>query len=155
MKKVLYRHALILIVMCFPVAGISQVYNGHQMSFGKNRVQYNEFVWSFYRYERFDVYFNEDGKNLADYTADFAEKIIPRIEAFFDYTMEKRIQFIAYNRLTDFRQSNIGLVTGLDEYNIGGTTNVNQNKAFLYFEGDYDKYDEQITAAVTRIIINE
>ena len=44
---------------------------------------------------------------------------------------------MVYNRLTDFRQSNIGLVTGKDEYNIGGTTNVIQNKAFLYFEGDY------------------
>ena len=67
----------------------AQFYNGHQMSFGKNRVQYNEFVWSFYRYEKYDVYFNEDGKNLADYTADYAEQIIPKIEAFFDYTMEK------------------------------------------------------------------
>ncbi len=62
---------------------------------------------------------------------------------------------MVYNRLTDFRQSNIGLVTGKDEYNIGGTTTINRNKAFLYFEGDFDKYDEQITAAVTRIIVNE
>ena len=78
----------------FPVywhfhAGHAQFYNGHQMSFGKNRVQYNEFVWSFYRYAKYDVYFNEDGKNLAEYTADYAEQIIPQIEAFFDYTMEK------------------------------------------------------------------
>ena len=125
------------------------------MSFGKNRVQFNEFVWSFYRYEKYDVYFNEYGKNLADYTSDYAEQIIPRVEAFFDYTLEKRILFIVYNKLSDFRQSNIGLVTGKDDYNIGGTTNVNRNKVFLYFEGSSDDLDMQITAAVTRILVNE
>jgi hypothetical protein len=155
MNEVLRKHLLIILLAGLSIAGHSQFYNGHQMSFGKNRVQYNEFVWSFYRHEKYDVYFNEEGKNLADYTADYAEEIIPKIEAFFDYTLERRILFVVYNRLTDFRQSNIGLVTGKDEYNIGGTTTINRNKAFLYFEGDFDKYDEQITAAITRIIVNE
>jgi hypothetical protein len=155
MNEVLRKHLLILLMAGFSFASYSQFYNGHQMSFGKNRVQYNDFVWSFYRHEKYDVYFNEDGRNLAEYTADYAEQIIPKIESFFDYTLERRILFVAYNRLTDFRQSNIGLVTGKDEYNIGGTTTINRNKAFLYFEGNFDKYDEQITAAITRIIINE
>jgi hypothetical protein len=155
MKEILRKPILILLLTGISIAGFPQFYNGHQMSFGKNRIQYNDFVWSFYRYENFDVYFNEDGKNLADYTADYARQIIPKIEAFFDYKMEKRILFVVYNKLTDFRQSNIGLVTGKDEYNIGGTTSVSRNKAFLYFEGSFDKYDEQIAAAVTRIILNE
>jgi len=55
------------------------------MSFGKNRVQYNEFVWSYYRHDLFDVYFNEDGINLANYTADYAYKAIAENEDFFDY----------------------------------------------------------------------
>jgi hypothetical protein len=155
MKEIFRKYLLILLLTGLSLTGFSQFYNGHQMSFGKNRVQYNEFVWSFYRHVKYDVYFNEDGKNLADYTADYAEQIIPRVEAFFDYTMEKRILFVVYNRLTDYRQSNIGLITGKDEYNIGGTTNVSRNKAFLYFEGDFDNYDEQITAAVTRIVVGE
>jgi len=155
MKELTKKYLLLYLFASFSFLSSAQFYNGHQMSFGKNRVQFNDFVWSFYRYPKYDVYFNEDGKNLADYTADIAEEIIPKIEAFFDYTMEKRVLFVIYNRMTDFRQSNIGLVTGQDEYNIGGTTTVVRNKAFLYFEGDYRKYDEQIAAAVTRIIINE
>ncbi len=144
----------------FVLAGLSmslsgQFYNGHQMSFGKNRVQYNEFVWSYNRYDDFDVYFNEDGKNLAEYTAGFAEQAIPKVEDFFGYKLNKRIIFVVYNRLSDFRQSNIGLVTGQDEYNTGGTTTISQNKSFLYFEGDFNRYDDQITAAVTRIMIRE
>ncbi len=149
------KSVLILLFAGLSTVGFSQFYNGHQMSFGKNRVQYNDFVWSFTRHEKYDVYFNEDGKNLADYTADYAEKVIPELESFFDYTLEKRILFIAYNRLTDFRQSNIGLVTGKDDYNVGGVTNVSRNKAFLYFEGDYDAYDQQITAVVARILVYE
>ncbi|HEX2395486.1 MAG TPA: hypothetical protein VHI78_09070, partial [Bacteroidales bacterium] len=155
MKVTLQKNILIILFSVLSLAGFSQFYNGHQMSFGKNRVQFNEFVWSYYRFDKYDVYFNEDGKNLADYTAEYAEQIIPRIEAFFDYTLEKRILFVAYNKLSDFRQSNIGLITGNDDYNIGGTTTVNRNKVFLYFEGNYDEYDIQITAAVTRILVNE
>jgi hypothetical protein len=155
MKELAKKSLLFFLFTSLSLLGRAQFYNGHQMSFGKNRVQFNNFVWSFYRYDKYDVYFNESGKNLADYTADYAAKIIPQIEAFFDYTLEKRILFVVYNRLTDFRQSNLGLVTGVDDYNIGGTTTVIRNKAFLYFEGDYKKYDEQIAAVVTRIIINE
>ena len=114
----------------------AQFYNGHQMSFGKNRVQYNDYVWSFYRYENFDVYFNEDGTKLAEYVADYAGEILPKIESFFDYTLDKRIIFMVYNRLSDFRESNIDLVTGNEEYNIGGVTNISRNKVFLYYEGD-------------------
>lgn len=155
MKEVYRKLFNILLLSGITLTAMSQFYNGHQMSFGKNRVQFDDFVWSYYRYEKYDVYFNEDGRNLADYTADYAAEIIPKIEAFFDYTLERRPQFIVYNRLTDFRQSNIGLVTGKDEYNIGGITTVSQNKAFLYFEGDFDRYDEQVIASVTRLIVNE
>ncbi len=132
-----------------------QFYNGHQMEFGKNRVQYNDFYWTYFRYEKYDVYFNQDGRELAEYTADYAAKEIPLVENFFDYNLDKRIIFIVYNKLTDFRQSNIGLVTGKTDYNIGGVTNISKNKVFLYFEGDYDKYEKQIRAAIAEVMIYE
>jgi hypothetical protein len=155
MKVLVKKSLLLFLFTSLYIMGSAQFYNGHQMSFGKNRVQYNDFVWSFYRYPKYDVYFNESGTNLAQYTADYVARAIPQVEAFFDYTIEKRILFVVYNRLTDFRQSNLGLVTGQDEYNIGGTTSVIRNKAFLYFEGDYKKYDQQITAVITRLVLNE
>jgi hypothetical protein len=133
----------------------AQFYNGHQMSFGKNRVQYNDYVWSFYRHEDFDVYFNEDGPKLAEYVADYAGEILPKIESFFDYSLDKRIIFMVYNRLSDFRESNIGLITGNEEYNIGGVTNISRNKVFLYYEGDLNSFDIQIRAAIARVLLNE
>ncbi len=151
----LFRLLLIFIIVFISIDGHCQFYNGHKMNFGKNRVQFNDFYWEFYRYERFDTYFNQNGRELAQYAADFAIKEIARIETFFDYNLDKRIIFIIFNKLSDFRQSNIGLVTGNDEYNIGGVTTVNKNKVFVFFDGNFEDFEKQITAAITRVLINE
>lgn len=148
-------HYIIIAAILFPIASHSQFYNGHQMSFGKNRVQYNNFYWTYYRFERFDAYFNQEGMELAQYTCDIAHSEIARIENLFDYTLEKRLIFIVFNKLSDYRQSNIGLVTGKDEYNIGGVTKIVNNKVFIYFEGSHIKYEQQIRAAISEVIINE
>jgi hypothetical protein len=134
---------------------IGQFYNGHQMDFGKNRVQFNFFYWNYYRFNRFDTYFYLDGKELAQYTAQVAEKKITEIENFFGSTLDKRIIFIIYNKLSEFRQSNIGLVSGNDQFNIGGVTKIIDNKVFLFFEGDHKKYVQQISAAVTEVLLNQ
>ena len=35
----------------------AQFYNGSTMDFGKNRVQYENFEWKFYRFEKYETYF--------------------------------------------------------------------------------------------------
>ncbi len=125
------------------------------MQFGKNRVHYNDFYWNYYRYDRMDFYYSEDGEKLARYAADFAQKELERIEAYFDYNIDQRIIFLIYNKLADYRQSNIGLVTGKTETNIGGTFQIDRNKAFIYFEGDFEKFEQQITGAIARVLVNE
>ncbi len=132
-----------------------QFYNGHQMTFGKNRVQYNQFYWQYYRFDRFDTYFNEFGKDLAEYTAGFVKDELTRVEKFFDYTLEKRMIFIVFNKLTDFRQTNIGLISGSDKYNIGGVTQILNNKVFIYYQGSHDNLKIQISKAITQIVIHE
>ena len=106
--------AFLILLLVFSLQLPGQFYYGTQMDFGKNRVQYNDFYWYFYRYDKFDTYFNQQGKALANYTADFLSEEIARAEEFFDYTFESRLIFIVYNKLSDFRQSNIGLVSGKD-----------------------------------------
>ncbi len=133
----------------------AQFYYGHQMSFGKSRVQYNDFYWYFFRYENFDTYFNQQGKALANYVSDYLTEEISRIESFFDYDLDNRIIFIIYNKLTDFRQSNIGLVTGKDDNNTGGVTRIIKNKVFIYFDGDHKSFEQQISAAIAEVVINE
>ncbi len=153
LNKRLGGFIIILFVIFIPAYG--QFYNGHQMEFGKNRVQYNNFYWSFYRFDRFDTYFNEYGKGFAQFTAKVAESELKRIEEFFDYRLEKRLIFCVFNKLTDYRQSNIGLVSGTDKYNIGGTTRILNNKIFISYEGDHENFKKQISKAICELIVNE
>jgi len=156
MKRPLTLYITLSILLLFASLQVSgQFYYGHQMAFGKNRVQYNDFYWYFFRYERFDTYFNQQGKNLANYTADYLQEEITRIESFFDYELDNRLIFIIYNKLTDFRQSNIGLITGKEEYNTGGVTKIIRNKVFIYFDGDHKKFEQQISGAIAEVLINE
>lgn len=125
------------------------------MSFGKNRVQYNNFYWQYYRFDKFDTYFYVGGKELAEYTAKYASNKINELEYRFEYTLERRIIFIIYNKQSDFKQSNIGLITGKQEYNIGGQTKIVNNKVFLFFQGNHHKFKQQIDAAITEVILRE
>jgi hypothetical protein len=155
MKRV-YRLIITILafVSCLEAGG--QFYNGHQMTFGKNRVQYFDYYWSFYRFDNFDCYFNEYGRDLAQYTADYATKKIAELEDFFDYTLEKRLIFIIYNKNAESRQSNIGLVTSDEEnYNTGGVSRIIKNKVTLYYEGDHESFNRQIAGSIAQVIINE
>jgi len=133
----------------------AQFYNGHQMTFGKNRVQFNDMYWQYIRFSRFDTYFYEDGRELALFTAKTVERKLNELQGYFGYNLEKRVIFLVFKRISDFRQSNIGLISGNDQYNTGGVTKIVDNKVFLYFEGDHMKFEKQITAAITEVLLNE
>ncbi|MFH0758882.1 MAG: hypothetical protein V2B15_16455 [Bacteroidota bacterium] len=149
------RIGTLLFLLLGSVELSAQFYNGMQMTFGKNRVQYNERYYKFYRFDRFDVYSYEHGTDLSLYVADFVEKELALIERFFDYEIEKRLIFLTYNKMSDYRQSNIGLKSENEEYNIGGTTQIIQNKVFLYFDGDHVNFERQIRAAIAEVLVTE
>ena len=139
----------------FSIQIFSQFYNGHQMKFGKNRLQYNDFVWQYYRSKKFDVYFYQDGQQFANFVYNVAKEHIYDLEYFFQYEMKKKLQIIVYNKLTDFRQSNIGLKSSSDEYNIGGTTQVVDNKLFVYYPGNKKEFEKQIRENISKVFLNE
>jgi hypothetical protein len=134
----------------------AQFYNGLQMNFGKNRVQYFDYYWSYYRFDNIDCYFNENGRDLAQYTANYGIKRLAEIEDYFDYKLDKRLIFIIYNKQAEYKQSNIGLVTfSDDDYNLGGYSRIIKNKVSLYYEGDHVAFQKQISASIAECIINE
>ncbi|MEE4198748.1 MAG: hypothetical protein V2I54_14005 [Bacteroidales bacterium] len=125
------------------------------MNFGKNRVQYNDFYWSYFRFDDYDVYFNQEGETIARYTGDIAHDAIKQMEQQLNHTLHKKLIFIVYNRFNDFKQSNIGLVTGKEEYNTGGITRIRNNKVSLYFQGDHEAYRRQLKNSVAEAIVLE
>ncbi len=110
---------IILILLAFSISASAQFYNGSQTTFGKNRVQYTDFLWSYFRFNNFDVYYYLNGKELAQHVADYSGKYIPEIERKLETTLDKKMQFIVYNTYSDLKQSNIGLMNQT-QYNTGG-----------------------------------
>lgn len=145
---------LVFIGVLLSVQSFGQFYNGSQMEFGKNRVQYEKTDWFFYRFDRFDVYFYLGGGELAEYTMRASDRALRDLEKTFDYTLDKRIQIVIYNKLSEQKQSNIGLVTD-EQYNVGGITSIVGTKLMLYFDGDYKNYEEQLRAGLARVMLDQ
>ncbi len=152
-----FRYLKIIIVLFLFVLSFNssaQFYSGMQLDFGKNRVQYDEFFWTFYRYEKFDVYFNLGGKELAKFTSEYTSKYLKEIEAKLEFETDDKMQIIIYNKLSDFKQSNIGYINN-ESYNTGGLTRISGNKVFLYFNGGYADFQKQIRGGIADIVFNQ
>jgi len=142
----------VLFVMA-PIAH-AQFYNGMNMPFGKNRVQYGDFHWSYYTNDNFDVYFYQGGDDLARYAQAYAKDQIPRLETRLNSRFEKKIQFIVFNSKGDFKQSNINLEEE-ENGNTGGITKIIGSKVILYFDGDYTHFEAQIREGITSLLFSQ
>jgi len=148
------KWALVSTILLLPAFVYPQFYNGSNMTFGKNRVQYREFLWTFYKYDDFDTYFYRNGKELAQFTAKYTQKQIPLLENKIESGLDKRLQFIIFNKLGDLKQSNIGLVSEQD-YNTGGITHIIGSKVMLYFDGNHLNFQKQIRAGIAEVLFNQ
>jgi Tol biopolymer transport system component len=143
-----------VMVVALQTVSVAQFYNGSQMNFGKNRVQYKEFLWTYYKFEKYDIYFYLGGKELALYTAEYTEEVLDEIEDKLDTGLDDKIQFILFNNLTDLKQSNIGLIQD-QKYNTGGVTHIIGKKVFLYFDGSHENFNRQIRSGIAQSIVNQ
>ncbi len=141
-------------MLLFSVSGQAQFYNGSQLTFGKSRVQYNDFLWLYFRFEKFDTYYYLNGRELALYTSEYADKHIKEIELSLQSNLEEKIQFIIFNKLSDLKQSNIGLFGDWDYYNTGGVTRIIGGRVLVFFDGNYEHFDQQIRAGIAQVILN-
>lgn len=144
---------LFLLVLCIKTA-YAQFYYGSQLEFGKNRMQYQSFNWTYFDFERFRVYLYEGGQEIARYAATSVDRQLPIMEKRLDYQLDDKIDVIVYNNQNDFKQSNIGLANE-DNGNIGGVTRIIGDKIFIYFTGSHAELDKQIRAALAELMIDQ
>ena len=106
------RYIIILVMLCSfsPLWVFSQA-QGTQTDFGKNRIQYKDFQWFYYRSPHFDTYYYKDGKELGAMVGKIAEQNLKQIEDILDYKLEGRIKILSYNKFSDLKQTNPGLIT--------------------------------------------
>ncbi len=150
MKRLL---PLFFLVICVKIT-YSQFYYGSQLEFGKNRMQYQSFNWTYFDFERFRVYLYEGGQEIARYAATSIDRQLPIMEKRLDFQLDDKIDVIVYNNQNDFKQSNIGLANE-ESGNIGGVTRIIGDKIFIYFTGSHAELDKQIRAALAELMVDQ
>ncbi len=148
------KNILILFLVIQGTNSFSQFYNGSNLTFGKNRVQYQNYNWVYYRGDRCDVYFYHKSKQLAQYVLKYASNQIEDMERTFGNALEDKIQFVVYATYADYKESNIGLLND-NVYNTGGQTSIAGNKVILFFDQGYQQFDNQMKSGISAIFISE
>lgn len=145
---------LIIFFLVFARATYAQFYYGSQQEFGKNRVQYQPFNWTYYGFDRYQVYLYEGGQELAQYVAKRADIELVDIEKKLDFQFEDKLQIIIYTNQGDFRQSNIGL-SSEENGNLGGVTKISGTKLAIYFKGNHYDINKQLRAGIAEVLVND
>ncbi len=145
----LFTMALLLVAL----PAQSQFYNGMNTEFGKNRVQWKNPKWNYYRNDVFDVYFYGTDE-MALYVQDYAEKQIGRMEALLSSRFTRKIQFIIFNTQNDLKHSNINFEESNDG-NTGGVARLVGSKVILCYNGSYADLNCQVREGIAKLLINQ
>lgn len=146
-NQLLKKIFLIIFSLITGLMSFAQVSN---VEYGKNRLQFKKFNWQYYQTQNFNTYFSQNGEELAKYVAQVAEKELPSIENFTEYSLQRRANIVIYNSFNDMQQSNIGI--GIDWQNTGGVTKLVNNKMLVYFNGDHNDLRRQVREGLARIL---
>ncbi|MFA5834917.1 MAG: biopolymer transporter Tol [Bacteroidota bacterium] len=122
-------------------------------SFGKNKVQYKPFNWSFIQTSHFDIYFYDGGASIANFAAFAAESAYTSISNTMRYQLNNRIAIMVYNSHNDFQQTNV--VGEYLEEGIGGVTELFKNRVVLPFEGNYRQFRHVIHHELVHAVMND
>lgn len=127
---------------------------GMYTTFGQSRVQYGKFEWSFIRSENFDAFHYTGGRELAAFAARTCETELNAIEQLIDHRLSGRVEIIVYNTLSDFKQTNLNVLSDQSQ-NPGGYAQVVSNKIFVYFTGNHQEFVSQLKSGLALVLINE
>jgi Tol biopolymer transport system component len=144
MKKVLLAVLAMLVVS-------PTFIQAQETYFGKNKVRYRDFDWSYIQTRRFDIYFYEDSYELAKFSAAVLESSYVEVSRELNYLIQDRIPVFLYNSPNDFQQTNI--TSSLLPEGVGGFTEIFKNRMVLPFNGSYEDFrhvlHHELTHAVT------
>lgn len=138
----------LLILFFIPIIAQAQ-----GLTFGKNKVQYTNFDWQYIQSDHFDVYFYQEGYELAQFTAVAAEEAYESISQTFRYQLTDRVPIIAYVSHNDFQQTNV--VAPYMEEGVGGVTELFKNRVVMPFRGDFAEYRHVLHHELVHAVVND
>jgi len=121
--------------------------------FGQNIVQYDDFTWNFIQSKHFDIYYAEDGRSHAEFTAEEAELAYLKIADRLNWQLKNRVSIIVYNSHNDFQQTNV-----VDSYmfeGIGGVTELYKNRIVIPFDASNQEFKHVIHHELVHAFIND
>jgi hypothetical protein len=141
------------IFICF--AAEAQFYDGSNMSFGKNRIQYQEFDWQYLRFDKFDTYFYDGGKDLAAEVSALVPAHLRDIQNKLDHVVQDRIEFIVYTSQNDFKQSNLGMEGIEGDSEIGGSAQLVGTKVFVFYDGNHQHLIRTLREGIAHYVLRD
>lgn len=129
--------------------------NAQYFSFGKNRVQYEDFEWRFIQSKHFDVYYyGAKNYELAEFAAQSVESAYKQLQTDFQHEIVDRIPVIIYDSHNDFSQTNVvSLPTSAE--GIGGVTDKLKNRMTVPFDGDYNDFRRTLHHELVHAVFND
>lgn len=121
--------------------------------FGKNRIQYKNIEWRYYSSENFDVYFYDEGEDLAKKSAEYLEVEFDRITDILGYAPFNKSKIFLYNSTIDLQQSNVGV--NKTYFTIGGQTNFVKSNVEIAYPGTYSEFKHELIYKVSKMLIND
>ncbi|MBO0930576.1 hypothetical protein [Fibrella aquatilis] len=141
---------LLLLCLGLGTAAVAQNYPSMEQ-FGKNRIQYRTFDWKIVRTSNFEIYFYEDGEQIANLAAQYAESDFDRITELLGYTPYNRIKLFLYNSPEELAQSNIGAAP-LGDLN-RKEVDLSKSRVELAFTGDQVSFRRQLLRDVSMLYV--
>ena len=120
--------------------------------FGKNKVRYRSFEWSYIQTRRFDIYFYENAYPTAKFAADVLEAAYVEVSEELNYNLQKRVPVFIYNSHNEMQQTNI--VSSILPEGVGGVTESFKNRIAVPFTGSYEDFRHVLHHELTHAIVN-
>ncbi len=144
MRKV-FLPLLALVLLVFANASAQEEY------FGKNKVQYKSFNWTYIQSPNFDVYFYDNQYDLAKFAIAELETAYVEVSRELDYRLKGRIPVFIYNSPNEFQQTNV--VSEILPEGVGGFTEYFKNRVVVPYNGSYEDLRHVLHHELTHAVI--
>ncbi len=122
-------------------------------SYGKNRIQYEQFLWQSYISDNFEVFFYGDNRALIKDVTNYVEGELDGLLDIMGHVQYSRIKIFIYGSISDLQQSNVGI-----NYKgpvSGGETQFVKSYIEVANPGTLEQFKIELKYKVTHLLLND
>lgn len=125
---------------------------GIYTSFGQNVVGEKKTAYTLSS-DNIEIIYFQGGEELARLTLDHIIHYLPLYEVRLNYNLSNGIKLSVFNNYEDFHNSNVNITN--PQHYAGGYSSLNDNTAYVYFDGSRVNFEKSVRKAVAEVMINE